>query len=460
MKLFFATPTYSMTVFAEFTKSLMATCEYLRGSGIDYLPWEHFSGCCYLPVARNKLIKQFLESDATDLIFLDADISWEPWSLSQLLKHDAEIVAGAYRFKGNIEGYPVYLKKDKDDLICIDAKTGLLDVHYAPTGFMRIHRGVFERYQVKFNDRLPIEEWRDGVKCNDYLNFFDCRHDVEAKRWFGEDVNFCYLVPAIGCKVLVEPDINITHWGICGWSGNYKQFLNLPDLRPQEDKVILETMLTKPKTDLEIAAEKGIEPQRIIGLFPSEDHPYPGNDIYGWMSLTELRWLYDRAGKFDSILEIGSYNGRSSHALAAGSMENQAKLHFVDSWESMSHVYGFENDTLEKAEGRYVGFLQMLTKIPGVDSRTSVYRETSIEASKRFENESVDMIFIDGDHTTESVIQDVLHWLPKARKLICGHDYSDTWHEVKRAINGIFGADKVKVIDTIWYIELESVEAQ
>ena len=156
-------------------------------------------------MARNKLVQQFLASEATDLIFLDADISWEPWSLTQLLKHDVGIVAGVYPFKNDIENYPVFLKESRVD------KDGLINVHYAPTGFMRIKREVFEKFEAHYHNIL-IEEWRDGKKQDEYLNFFDCRYDTENKRWYGEDVNFCYLLSPTGNDIFV---INGNSLGYC-----------------------------------------------------------------------------------------------------------------------------------------------------------------------------------------------------------------------------------------------------
>ena len=39
------------------------------------------------------------------------------------------------------------------------------------------------------------------------------------------------------------------------------------------------------------------------------------NDIEGWMEQTELEWLYSIASEMESIVEIGSWKGRSIHAL-------------------------------------------------------------------------------------------------------------------------------------------------
>src|SRR4051794_31886871 len=49
--------------------------------------------------ARNSIVAAFRASDATDLIFIDSDIGWDPQALLSLLAHDVPVVAGVYRRK-------------------------------------------------------------------------------------------------------------------------------------------------------------------------------------------------------------------------------------------------------------------------------------------------------------------------------------------------------------------------
>ena len=75
------------------------------------------------------------------------------------------------------------------------------------------------------------------------------------------------------------------------------------------------------------------------------------------------------------------------------------------------------------------------------------------EAIKYFEDNSIDMVFIDADHTYEAVKYDIERWLPKTTKLISGHDYNDPGHPgVKQAVDEKF--KDVEVIDTIWFKKL------
>jgi hypothetical protein len=79
----------------------------------------------------------------------------------------------------------------------------------------------------------------------------------------------------------------------------------------------------------------------------------------------------------------------------------------------------------------------------------------SDESSKFFEDNSVDVIFIDAGHSYDSVIQDIKSWLPKIKDggIMSGHDYN-SWSGVNKAVNEIF--DKVDKIDNdCWFVKIK-----
>ena len=61
------------------------------------------------------------------------------------------------------------------------------------------------------------------------------------------------------------------------------------------------------------------------------------------------------------------------------------------------------------------------------------------------------MIFIDGCHEFLSIMRDIKIWLPKTKKIICGHDYDG---DVIIATQYIFGSKVKNIIDGIWMVEL------
>jgi hypothetical protein len=63
-----------------------------------------------------------------------------------------------------------------------------------------------------------------------------------------------------------------------------------------------------------------------------------------------------------------------------------------------------------------------------------------------------DMVFIDAGHEYEEVRADILAWKPKARKLLCGHDYP--FPQVKRAVHELLGAAVRNPTARIWSLEI------
>lgn len=169
---------------------------------------------------------------------------------------------------------------------------------------------------------------------------------------------------------------------------------------------------------------------------PDPHHPTPGMHIWGWMSPTELEWLYAQAHEMDSVVEIGCLHGRSSFALASGC---PGRVYCIDPW----------NDPGWESWNASVG--ERFENVTGI-------REPSPHAGRRIRGK-VDMVFIDGAHDYASVKADIDYWLPRTTKLLCGHDYvpdselqghEAAFPDVKRAVDDILGPVEVAPGTAIW----------
>jgi predicted O-methyltransferase YrrM len=161
--------------------------------------------------------------------------------------------------------------------------------------------------------------------------------------------------------------------------------------------------------------------------------------IDGWMSEPELRWLAERAEQHKIIVEIGSYLGRSTRALA----ENTSGIVYaIDKWTSSEELpmYDFEEEVHFSRFRRNVEDLIASGKcVPIIaDHRAGVPI-----------NEIADMVFIDGSHSYEAAKDDILKWLPITRSLICGHDYD--YPTVKQAIAETLGNVNAVENTNIWW---------
>lgn len=415
MKVFLATPSYDGQACAGFEKSLKGTLRLLKKAGIP-AQWETFNGCCYLPVSRNKLVKQFLEdSDATDFVFLDSDLEWDPEAFMRMLRIPVDIVGGAYPFKSKEESYPVWLKTENDRPMMGPA--GLVEAWTIPTGCMRVRRSAFQAIEAFYGkDALIIEEHsqnNSGELVNTYLNFFDT--EKIGRKWWGEDTNFCRRwTMEMQLPIYVFPDMDFVHWGKTMRGQDYPYRGNFHDY-----------LLRRPG-----------------GM---NDPGYQGNTIEGFMTTRELQWLYLQAKEMESIVEVGSYLGRSAHALLSGC---PGSVLCVDPWE------GFYWEETESTPGREI-YLQFLNNTAQFINR-NVMRCRSVDAAAACNGDEFDMVFIDGDHSAKALSEDIDAWMPKTRKLLCGHDYSDCWPDVKKVIDERFG-DKATIFDTIWWVEMDEI---
>ena len=72
------------------------------------------------------------------------------------------------------------------------------------------------------------------------------------------------------------------------------------------------------------------------------------------------------------------------------------------------------------------------------EGRAKLLREKSWDAADQFEDQSLDLVYIDGDHTYEGVVKDLAAWFPKVKKsgMFCGDDIG--WPGVKKAVDEFF----------------------
>jgi predicted O-methyltransferase YrrM len=124
-------------------------------------------------------------------------------------------------------------------------------------------------------------------------------------------------------------------------------------------------------------------------------------------------------------VEIGVYKGKYSKWLLHG--VPGLKLYLVDPWKAYDEYVEQHDEEGQKVLDECYAEAQVRLK----DRNVEFIRKTSMEAVKDFEDESLDFVFIDGNHSFEYVIEDIAQWSKKVRKggIVSGHDY---WNSVDR----------------------------
>ena len=212
MKLYISTPAYDSKVAVDYCNSLIQSLKVLEKSGIECVVGNK-SGDCYIAKARNSLTREFLESDCTHLLFIDADVGWEPDKIGKIVQSKYDVCLGAYPMKIEYEKYPLHIATEENGLVIREGD--YIRLHMGPTGFMCIKREVF----TGISGKEYISE--DGPKEKDYF-----QTGVNLERWWGEDSAFCKLVTDSGFQIWCYTDIDFRHWGTKCWTGNCKRKLD------------------------------------------------------------------------------------------------------------------------------------------------------------------------------------------------------------------------------------------
>ncbi len=180
----------------------------------------------------------------------------------------------------------------------------------------------------------------------------------------------------------------------------------------------------------------------------------PAENIEGWMTRDELRWLRQQAKNRHVVVEIGSWRGRSTYEIASAT---PGILFFVEHFRGAGDGEHGVYECLKSEQGVDALRSSLLENLKDFVSqgRALLIEMNSLDAAKALapilRHRGADMIFIDGDHSYEGAKNDVLEWrkLLCTNGLLCGHD-SD-WPSVRQALDEVVPGWK-HGFGTIWYV--------
>ncbi len=134
--------------------------------------------------------------------------------------------------------------------------------------------------------------------------------------------------------------------------------------------------------------------------------------------------ILSRLGENPRGAEIGVFKGSLSRRLL---VRKDLNLLMVDSWGGYEDRYGKSGDRLaDQSEKEQENNLQTAIAITDfAEERRTIIRNDSVKAAEDVEDESLDFVFIDADHSYEGCRKDIESWFPKLKPggLLCGHDY-------------------------------------
>ena len=260
-RIFVATPMYGGMCSGMYTRSAIDTVTLATKYGMD-LKFFYLFNESLVTRARNYLVDEFLRAENyTHLMFIDSDIAFNPEDLISLAVlcdgEEKSIVGGPYPKKtiawekvrnavdrGLGDTTPMDLEKYTGDFVfnpagtTKDGKIKLdepLEVLEVGTGFMMIHRSVFEKYRKAYPELSykPDHNRTEHFDGSRYIHaYFDTIIDNDTwmpggssnktDRYLSEDYMFCQMVRKIGISTWLCPWMEIQHVGHYVFHGTMK----------------------------------------------------------------------------------------------------------------------------------------------------------------------------------------------------------------------------------------------
>jgi len=229
------TPCYGGSVTVEYMKSMHRLGRVFDRLGIRYYV-RYYETESLIQRARNALMAEMYNKSFTHLMFIDADIGFDPLYMVRLLLAKTPVIAGSYPMKKlNVRGI---LQADKDDdvrsvlirtqpmvytpLAGANAdENGFLEVMAAPTGFMLIHKSVphlLSKICTPYIQNMP--EYQNNVGTNRFFDFFKVYVCPKTNILLSEDYGFCMICRDNDIPIMVDTMATLSHTGRHTFMGN------------------------------------------------------------------------------------------------------------------------------------------------------------------------------------------------------------------------------------------------
>jgi hypothetical protein len=189
-----------------------------RQLGLDWTV-ETMTNESLISRARNTLTAKFLHNkESTHLMFIDADIGWEPWHLLVMLDAQKDVIGGLYPMKSLPVKWCVNGIPGTED----DPNSTLVEVSKTGTGFLLIKRDVFD----KLNAHPAVRTFANDIglprELDQYMKtYFDTA--VREGRYYSEDWTFCENWRDLGGQVWVDKRVLLRHTGTYVFDGNAQE---------------------------------------------------------------------------------------------------------------------------------------------------------------------------------------------------------------------------------------------
>lgn len=154
------------------------------------------------------------------------------------------------------------------------------------------------------------------------------------------------------------------------------------------------------------------------------DHSDAANKAWGNLYYHVIPSLIKRF-ELKKLAEIGvAFGGHLENILENTPLEKAYAIDPYILFESSTDSFSYMQENYKQTDYDNL-FVFVTERFRKYEKRVDIIRETSLNASEKIENEFLDIVFIDAEHTYKGVKEDISLWENKVRQggIISGHDY-------------------------------------
>ncbi len=173
--------------------------------------------------------------------------------------------------------------------------------------------------------------------------------------------------------------------------------------------------------------------------------------IPGWMTPGELEWLARAAERAGVIVEIGSYQGRSTRAMAD---HTGGVLYAIDPFVAAPWMPADVRNG-KSLYDRFCGHLRAHIDAGTVQPMKGTAADVWPDLLESLGDRGADLVFVDAMHDELSVAADIVRAIEIVAPggVIAGHDYGHPdWPDVARAVHTYFDKADVQTCESIWWV--------
>lgn len=292
-------------------------------------------------------------------------------------------------------------------------------------------------------DLTPLTTYKGFTMTRDFVN--PAFKSSCVMSWDGD---YSYITE----KFKRDPEhyMRIFHPKAGTWKSGFEQLFVETEVK--DAKTFNTSLISSYKVSTQIQIEKAV-------IVKYHGHPRPHEVNWSTVKKPKTRWEIlaniIRDNNLSTVCELGVGKLKTFSYLLDNCPDTT--VIGIDRWETnkrenIEGILGAETYEDWYMEAYYNKAMDLVRKH---SRRALLFRMSTNEASRLIAPESLDLIFIDADHSYSGVYDDITNWLPKVKRggYIYGHDID--WASVKEAVETHFGTNYNTEPDNVWWVKKE-----